>query len=428
LEGDEMFCKECKQKISLYLDNELTEEEKHLFEQHIDECDDCRMELNKIKNIVMELKRIKIEELPLGYCKSLREQLEAVDQSKKKSKTNWNWRRYSLVAAALVLVLMVPLALDMMGLGNFKSKTTSNDIDIQGYPQYGGAEAPREEILTDGRGEGVLESDVNEKAPSITDKEKENLIVLGSGEDYRDRDLKVIKTGYLSLETEHYDDLITSITQKVKAYGGFVEVSETYTNQFSYFDSGTNKRINLKNGFMKILIPQELFYEGFSFFTESGEVISKRTNEADMTKYFYDMENKVKNLEIQEERLRELFDRAENITEIMQIESELERVRSQIDSYTMELQDISYRANMATITLEIREIQGKDTIRPVDDNLWQRAKESFTKSINSLIETFENLVVYTFAAIPVILILSVIVVLVVLIIKKIRKNKQTNNK
>jgi hypothetical protein len=174
---------------------------------------------------------------------------------------------------------------------------------------------------------------------------------------------------------------------------------------------------------MVILIPQDLFYEGFNFFTESGEVISKRTNEADMTKYFYDMENKVKNLEVQEERLRALFDRAENIAEIMQIENELARVRGQIDSYTMEIQDISYRSDMATISLEIREIQSKDTIRPVDNNLWKRAKESFTKSINSLILTFENLVVYAFAAIPVILIMLVIVVILALIIKKVRKNK-----
>jgi hypothetical protein len=78
---------------------------------------------------------------------------------------------------------------------------------------------------------------------------------------------------------------------------------------------------------------------------------------------------------------------------------------------------------MATISLEIREIQSKDTIRPVDNNLWKRAKESFTKSINSLILTFENLVVYAFAAIPVILIMLVIVVILALIIKKVRKNK-----
>lgn len=410
-----MICKECKQKISLYLDNELTEEEKHSFEKHIEECDDCRLELNKIKNIVLELNSIKIEELPSGYCKSLREQLEAVDRSKKKAIINWNWRRYSLVAAALVFVLMVPLALDMMGLGNFRSKTTSNDMGVQDYPQFGGAEAPSEWDVNEGRGgsDEIISTDG-----------KGILTAPGTGDDYRDRELKIIKTGHLSLETESYDELVALVTQQVQIYGGYVEISETHTNQYSYIDTVTNKRINLKNGYMVILIPQELFYEGFNFFTENGEVISKRTNESDMTKYFYDMENKVKNLEIQEERLRALFDRAENITEIMQIENELARVRGQIDSYTMELQDISYRADMATITLEIREIQGKDTIRPVDDNLWQRAKESFTKSINSLIETFENLVVYAFAAIPVILILLVIVVIVVLIIKKIRKNKQ----
>jgi len=415
LEGDEMNCKACRQKISLYLDNQLNEEEKMAFEEHIKECDECSEELNAIRGIVGKLNEIEYEELPEGYCETLHQKLKVAGQKRKK--TVKKWRSLSLVAAALIIVLMVPLAVDRMSMGLFEDITQSSS-DMNEMAMEGDFSAP----------EARPESPPTSTDPSFGIAGTDGMKIMDEesygSEERALQESKIIKTGHISIETEAYDETMDSIIMRTSEIGGFVEVSETYTNQYSYFDHQANKRVNLKSGYLKILVPQERFYEMFEEVSQSGDVLNKRSGESDMTKYYYDTESRVDNLLIQEERLRQLFERAENITEIMQIENELARVRSQIDAMTLELQDIDYRSNMATITIELREVQGKDTIRPVDSNLWQRAREGFTQSINQLILIVENVIVFIFAAVPIIILGTIILIIIAMTIKRIKKRKR----
>jgi predicted nucleic acid-binding Zn-ribbon protein len=131
----------------------------------------------------------------------------------------------------------------------------------------------------------------------------------------------------------------------------------------------------------------------------------------------------VKNLEAQEERLRELMSEAENVTEIMEIERELTRIRSEIDNLKMNLSDIDDRASMSTIHLGVREIEDEGRIQPVDENIWSEAKESFTRSINRMINFMENTFISFVGFIPVLAVLILAVFIVWIIIKKIFKKK-----
>jgi hypothetical protein len=411
-----MICKECRQKISLFLDGELSNEEKRKFEAHIEKCSGCKKELEEIENIVKELNEIPFEKLPEGYCKKLHQRLiESKTEKKQTFIGKLNWKRYSAIAAALALLLMAPLAMDFLSMNNMKSTQSIKEESYYESPSMG--------IL--GREEnGMTDS---EKAQtdgdySITSDFDDALIKeQESAAGYRSRELKIVKTGYISMETEEYDVMVAEIKNKILYYGGYIENSETFTNNYSYYDKDNQKQVYLKNGYLRVRIPQDKFDEAYGFVSESGVVVSERSSEEDMTKYYYDIENNVINLEAQEQRLRELLNRAENITEIMQIENELSRVRSQIDSYKMNLSDIDYRTSMATIYIEVREIASKSKISPVDDNLWTRAKESFTESINYLIRSFENAVVFIFGAIPALIIIMVLLVVAGFIAKKMIK-------
>jgi chaperonin cofactor prefoldin len=432
-----MICKECRQKISLYLDNELTEEEKTEFENHVSECEDCRNELEKIKRIVKELNSIPMEELPEGYCKNLHMKLKEARPKEKKSKKRFGIRKMSAIAAALIIVLMVPFALNNGMLGNQKSDEMAMDSAPaeysleQGYP---------EEAMAPGMDFGATDNSVAKSYDdgdyAVTEEtdgvRNESIEIAGittsSNEGYRDRELKIVKNGYVSLETEDYDLFIAELKGKINFYGGYIESFETYSNNYYYYDYEKGENINLKNGYMTVRIPQEVFNDAYGFITEEGdtvEVINERTNETDMTKSYYDTEGKVLNLEAQEARLRELLIMAENIPEIMQIENELTRVRNQIDSYRMNLSDIDYRSAMSTIQLEIREVYDNDKIKPVGDNLWERAKESFTRTVNNLIDALEGFVVFVFGFIPLLAVLLLAGLIVYLIVKavtrKIRK-------
>lgn len=427
-----MICKECRQKISLYLDNELTEKEKTEFENHILECEDCRDELEKIKRIVDELNSIPMEELPEGYCKKLHMKLKEAKPEEKKAKSRFGIRKWSAIAAALIIVLMVPFALNSGRLGMQKNESADSapaEYSME-MPAEESAEEPRAPGMDYGAtdnsiaksfddGDYLVTDEMEGEAWSQSIESEEKVAVSGNG--YRDRELKIIKNGYVSVETEDYDLFVSQVQGKVAFYGGYIEAFETYSNNYYYYDYEKDENINLKNGYMTVRVPQEVFDDAYGFITEEGdlvEVVSERTNETDLTKSYYDTESKVENLEAQEARLQELFAKAENITEIMQIENELTRIRNQIDAYRINLSDIDYRSSMSTIHIEIREVYDRDKIKPVDDNLWERAKESFARTVNNLVDALESFVVFVFGFLPLLAVL-LIVVLIVFIIAKV---------
>lgn len=425
-----MICKECRQKISLYLDNELTEEEKTEFDNHLLECEDCKNELEKISRIIGELKNIPIEELPEGYCKNLHVKLKEAGTDVKKTKRRFGIRKLSAIAAALVVVLMVPFVINSgrMGLQNKEISMDSApaEYNMESFEEpsearvpdmeYGATDSNVAKSYDDGN---YLTTDEMEEIPTYDIK-----VAGTSNEGYRDRELKIVKNGYVSIETEDYDFFISELKGKINFYGGYIETFETYSNNYYYYDYEKGENINLKNGYMTVRVPQEMFNEAYGFVTEEGdlvEVVSERTNETDMTKSYYDTESKVVNLEAQEKRLRELLIMAENIPEIMQIENEMTRVRNQIDGYRLNLSDIDYRSSMATIQIEIREVYDDDKIKPVGDNLWERAKESFTRTVNNLIDTLEAFVIFVFGFIPLFAVLLVVVFVVYLVIKLVMR-------
>jgi len=424
MEGDFMNCKEFKEKISLYIDNKLTDKEAAEFEDHLNKCENCRIKLENTKNIIKIVKDTPLEKLPEGYCEKLNYKL-----MEEKAKNKWNWKRITAIAATFVVLIGATFIFSNLGMGGAK---TSNDMgfmeEAAEEPAFN-VDTPEEEPLIMespgdyGEAEEAQQDDALREEMGFTastDGEK-NVGIASEDSNFRDRELKIIKTGSLEIETSFYDEYVEKIESIVRDNKGYIENMETYTNNY-YYDSSNNK-IKLRNGRFTIRIPNEAFQSVFDFLKGEGELIQESINENDVTKYYYEIDNKVKNLEVQEERLRELMSKAENVTEIMEIERELTRIRSEIDNLKMNLSDIDDRAAMSTIHLGVREIEDKGKIQPVDENVWSEAKESFTRSINRMINFSENTFISLVGFLPVLTLIIIVLFVVWIIIKKIFKKK-----
>ena len=416
MEGDFMNCRECKEKISLYIDKELTDEEALEFEKHLKECQNCRIEFENTKKIIETVGNMPLEKLPEGYCEKLNNKL-----LEKNKKTKWNWRRITAIAATFIILIGATFVFSNLGLGGGK---TSNDMgfmeEAAEEPAFPADAPPMEQEAA--FEEAEYDDAVREEMgfTGASDGEK-NVGITSEDTNYRDRELKIIKTGSLEIETSSYDEYVEKIESIVRDNKGYIENMETYTNNY-YYDSSNNK-IKLRTGRFTIRIPNEAFQSVFDFLKGEGELIQESINENDVTRQYYEIDNKVKNLEAQEERLRELMSEAENVTEIMEIERELTRIRSEIDNLKMNLSDIDDRASMSTIHLGVREIEDEGRIQPVDENIWSEAKESFTRSINRMINFMENTFISFVGFIPVLAVLILAVFIVWIIIKKIFKKK-----
>lgn len=424
-----MNCSEVRDNLSLYLDDELNEEEKMLMDEHLKNCSECSKELEEYRKVIRMLNELPDEEPPEGYCKRLHEKLlntklndspdinneaEVAELTKmpKKSKTNkFRWVKYGGIAAALALVFLV---YNLNNNGLMSKQKSSNEM------AYDTAEAPAEAPASmAGNGESYnysIADDENVKAEEergIGAEESAGLIGLMSA---KEREMKIIKSGDLYVQTEDYERFFDDINAKIEALGGYIENNNTEVYQ-------VYENEKLMHGNLKIRIPQESFYEAVSYLEETTEIRRKSINEDDVTKEYYEKDNKVKNLEVQEQHLRELFEKAATVEEMLQIENELRRIRTEIDKLNISLADIDDRASMSTIDLEVEEVREVNFTLKSEKGVWDRSKEGFIGTVNSIVRGIENLIIGLVSSSPILIPAIVIFIILLLKIKMYWKKK-----
>ncbi len=102
-------CEEIRDNISLYIDNELDEKSVTEFEQHIDECENCKKELDEIKTVVEAcLSTSDEEDLPEGFYDNLHEKL-VLEKAKMtgKNKVIRVFGKYAGIFSSAAAVLLI---------------------------------------------------------------------------------------------------------------------------------------------------------------------------------------------------------------------------------------------------------------------------------------------------------------------------------
>jgi hypothetical protein len=86
-----------------------------------------------------------------------------------------------------------------------------------------------------------------------------------------------------------------------------------------------------------------------------GTVLSLNVSEDDVTQQHVDMAARLKNLRAEEARLRTFLTRTGKVSELLEVERELARVRGEIESMQAQLTYLERQAAMATLTLSLSE-------------------------------------------------------------------------
>lgn len=415
-----MNCNEISDKLPLFIDNELSNEEMLQINEHIQSCENCKNELEEYKKIIEVLKSLPEEEPPEGYCKRLHDKLteaSAAIQNEKSSKIKplrkVRWLKYGGIAASLMLLLLV---YGFMNMGNMGMKNKSvNDM-------YSQAETPKMQVQSPETGAPPMAPEEEAKYESQSyNGDRGNVttdtvagVELMSLEDKKE--MKIVKTGTISTQTENYDNFLNDLTTEINSIGGFLESNNTEVYQIY-----ENKKLMYGN--LKIRVPQENFYGIIDYLENNTEVRRKNINETDLTKEYYEKDNRVKNLEVQEQNLRKLFDKANTVEEMLQIENELRRIRTEIDSINISLSDIDDRASMSTINLEVEEVLAASLSLKTGKGVWERSRDGFINTVNEIIRALENFVVRIVSSSPVLIPLIIIFIVGFLKIKKYTKRK-----
>ncbi len=220
---------------------------------------------------------------------------------------------------------------------------------------------------------------------------------------------KLVYTSRVTLETEDFDTANKSLHNTISSLGGII-VSENASNL-----SNVGYRVLS----MTVRVPQEHYDAFLSGLSESYNVASVQNTVDNMTERYYDNENRLKALRIQEERLFAMLEKAENVKEMLEIESRLCDVQYEIEALTNTQRTIDNNVKYATFHLNLHEVTKYTS--PAPKTFGDRLGETIKDSGELFAEFGEGVLFGLIYFIPYAVILGVIAIIVVASVKRSKK-------
>ncbi len=167
-----------------------------------------------------------------------------------------------------------------------------------------------------------------------------------------ERDKKVIKTGHIDLEVE---DIAVTYQQ---LYG----LAQTYNASIA--NDTKNESEYRINASMTLRIPNSKFEQAVMGIDKlDGKLISKNINQVDVSEQFTDLVARIKTKKGLEERYLDILVKANKVKDLLEVERELEAVRSEIER--MEARLNGMKDKIAYSTLTVNYYQYKEPTKPV---------------------------------------------------------------
>lgn len=223
---------------------------------------------------------------------------------------------------------------------------------------------------------------------------------------------KLIRDVNLEVETETFEELLSTVGEKTRNLGGYIEESYTY-NGSNYYGKGT------RNANLTIRIPAEKLDEFLLAVGEVSNVISRNESVMDVTLEYVDLESHKKVLLAEQERLLELLEKAETIEDIISLESRLSQVRYQIESMEAQLRTMDNRVNYSTVYLYINEVAKLTPVK--EQTVWEKISTGFASSLYNVGEGFVNFGIGFIIFLPYLLVWVIIIVVFTLLLKLLIK-------
>lgn len=182
----------------------------------------------------------------------------------------------------------------------------------------------------------------------------------GGDETGGDGDRMIIRSKVLRLEVESTPDAVAQVRELAREYDGSVTDMQVATDSeewlYRYEKDGTIVGDGAAlRGWVTVRVPSETYEDFVEDVARVGVVKFQSEATSDVTQEHVDLSARLENLRAQEARLREFFDAAKNVKDMLAIETELSRVRGEIESMDAQVTYLERQAAMATVTIELTE-------------------------------------------------------------------------
>ena len=298
----------------------------------------------------------------------------------------------------------------------YKSSTGfSNDAEAETYAAAGNHEAAPEDFSTDSGSaelsqETVLSQEVSNPGtdPARTSDETSPAPV----------ERKLIRNVSMNLETREFDALTKSISDAVTFFGGYIEQADVSGNSLYWSGERSSRYSNIT-----ARIPENKLDAFLTEVSGQGNVTYKNESVQDVTLQYTDITSRKKTLQMEQDRLWELLEKAESIDAVIALEARLSEVRYQLESIESQLRTLDNQIVYSTVYLSIQEVQVLTSTDP--DTIPVRIQKGLSRSFNTLKISSVDFLVWFISSLPILAVFAVLVFIAVIILKKPLKRRKT---
>lgn len=196
-------------------------------------------------------------------------------------------------------------------------------------------------------------------------------------------DRQLIRTGYLRLEVDNFSTAADTVREEAIDRGGFVGESTR--------DVRERDGDHWTRGTIEIRVPNDEFDETIAELESLGVVHTAETETEDVTEQLLDIEARLENLRVQRDRLRDLYEDANETDDVLAVQRELSSVQEEIERLEAQQQSLQEAVALSTITVHLSEEPPESEPEP---NWYEtEVTAAFLESIDGVVVAIRALVV-----------------------------------
>ena len=224
---------------------------------------------------------------------------------------------------------------------------------------------------------------------------------------------KLIRTAQMNLETTDFEKAVQGLTDLTEQMGGYFE------------SSSVGKRSNGRWADYTVRVPAAKYQ---AFLDQAGELCHETwrdTQQEDISERYYDTQGRLKTQQIKLERLQKLLSQAENMEDIITIESAISETEWNIEDLSGTLRHYDALVDFATINVHVSEVYKYSDTEELPENFGDRLSSAMSRGWHSFVNGMEDFAVALAYSWMWLILWAVIIVAAVVILRKIRRRNGT---
>lgn len=221
------------------------------------------------------------------------------------------------------------------------------------------------------------------EAPT-TDALAQQGIVVASADPQR----KIIYEARISVVVDDLDEVAATIAARLKEFGGYIAEASVAGAQGEQ-----------RTGTWQVRVPVAQFEAFVAALEQAGVVENVSQGAHDVSEEYVDLEARIANQQRLEERIVKLLEATDDkISDVIEVERQLARVRGEIERMQGRLRYLTNRVELTTVTVVVREQH--DYVPPVAPTFATRIATAWSNSLGALQQFGERLTLAVVAVVP----------------------------